>query len=274
MLKRCTILLILLCLLPGAASAGGVLAGAGVADQYDLAMAAFYLEDYAGAASLFARAGNFQDAKKWGYYCSAINSVLSGGDLSGAQVRFELLAAQNFQQAADWAKYCKARAYEEQRIPSRASELYATILVHDSIERYLKCLNRSGALESAQSVRKRLSGVNLPVKDLYETGMAYYYLEEYASAADYFCLAGNYENARQWYCYCAAITLVTRSSLTDAQALFSLLDAQAFAPAAQWVTYCRAREYEQMHLNSSAVELYRTIFIYDSSERYLKLLGK
>lgn len=261
------------------ASATGLIDSVDVAAAFETAMALFYLEDYTNAAEQFSQAGNYNDAKKWQYYCQAISDVLkpsaSEADLASAQARFDLLAGQGFQQAEAWAAYCKGREYEQYRMLSQAGEIYSKILVHDSIERYLNCKNCSGVLESVQSVRNRYIGVDLPVQELYETAMAYYYLEDYGSAADFFCLAGNYKDSRQWRCYCTAINVIMNNgSLTEGTMLFSLLYKQGFDAAGQWTTYCKAREYEQMHNYSKAVELYKGIFVYDSSERYLALLGK
>ena len=234
----------LLLLTTGSAGAAGVLAGSGVADHYDTGMACFYLEQYQSAVQHFRSAGNYQDAKKWAYYCEAIHMVMTA---SGSQ------------------------ALEQ----AQARELYAAILVHDSIERCLACSGRTSLLESADAVRRRRGNASLPASDLYETGMNYYFLENYATAADYFCLAGNYSDARQWRCFCTAVELVTANgSISDAQILFDLLEAQGFAAAKDWVVYCRAREYESMRLHSNAISLYKTIFVHDSSERYLQLSNK
>lgn len=268
----------LLLLTTGSAGAAGVLAGSGVADHYDTGMACFYLEQYQSAVQHFRSAGNYQDAKKWAYYCEAIHMVMTASGsqaLEQAQARFELLAAQHFEQAAQWASYCKARSYEQLQMKAQARELYAAILVHDSIERCLACSGRTSLLESADAVRRRRGNASLPASDLYETGMNYYFLENYATAADYFCLAGNYSDARQWRCFCTAVGLVTANgSISDAQILFDLLEAQGFAAAKDWVVYCRAREYESMRLHSNAISLYKTIFVHDSSERYLQLSNK
>lgn len=264
----------LLLLTTGSAGAAGVLAGSGVADQYDAGMACFYLEQYQSAVQRFRSAGNYQDAKKWAYYCEAIHMVQTASDdkaLARAQARFELLGAQGFQQSAQWATYCKARAYEQLPNPGKARELYATILVHDSIERYLACSGRGSLLEGADAVRRRRGDAALPASDLYETGLNYYFLENYAAAADFFCLAGNYSDARQWRCFCTAVGLIQAGNLADATLLFNLLDAQGFAGAKEWAEYCRAREYESLRLYPQALALYQNIFVYDSSERYLQL---
>lgn len=281
MLRRTTALFLVLLLLPVAAFASsGSLTGVGIADSYDSGMDFFALEDYSKAARCFEAACNFKDAKKWMYYCQAISSVVECNEqdvnaMSAAQARFELLAAQSFENAAQWAQYCKARAYEANAMTNDARALYATIVVHDSIERYLACLNKTGVLESAEAVRKRLANqASGSAGDFYQMGMDLYYLEDYRPAADYFCLAGNYQDARMWRCYCAAVALVTEQDrLEDGKVLFDLLSSQGFEAAKPWQTYCAARDYEQMSFVKQAAELYKTIFVYDSSDRYLKLLG-
>ena len=271
-------MLILLCvLMPFQASATMVAADLSVADSYETGMACFYLEDYSTAVAYFSQAGNYKDAKKWNYYCQAIDLILqdepSIEKLEHAKIRFDLLAAHEFQDADQWATYCKARQFEAQKLQAAAEELYVTILVHDSIERYLACQNRSNLLNAVFVDEVRMKYASLPAVELYETAINFYYLEEYNYAADCFFLAGNYSDARKWRCFCTAISLIiNHDQVSDAQILFDLLSRQNFPDAQAWLTYCKAREYENMQFTANAIELYKTAFVYDSSERYLNLL--
>lgn len=273
--------ILILLLIPGMAlAAGGSLSGMGIADRYEMGMDLFYLEDYDQAAEYFAAVGNYRDAKMWAYYCQAIDAVIDSKttyskDLEGAQARFELLAAQSFEDAALWAQYCKGRAYENLSMVEDARKLYAKTIVHDSTERYLKLLNKGTILDSADNVRKRMASKAAGTAgELFEAGMDLYYLEDYSAAADYFCLAGNYQDARKWRGFCIAIHLVTqKDNLTDAQVLFDMLCNQGFEAAEPWLVYCKGREYEKIKYINQAIDLYRTIFVFDSSERYLRLSG-
>ena len=266
-----------LLLLP-AASFAMTLGGIGADEYYQQGMSYFHMEDYAAAASSFQQAGNYLDAKKWTYYCQAIDGVVNSTDanaLSRAAARFGLLEAHSFEQSAQWTIYCKARSYESMGIKDTAARHYEQILVHDSIERYLACVGMEQLTESAEEVRSRVDTGGMSAAELYETAMAYYYFEEYATAADYFCLAGNYSDARQWGYYCRAISLVKDGKpLENTAQLFSILNTQQFADADQWLTYCQARYREEKGMYSQAAEMYRQIFINDSSERYLSCLDK
>ena len=280
MKQWCFLFLIVSFLLGSVALAGSGLSGMGVMDCYEAGTDLFCMEDYEQAAQYFTAAGNYKDAKKWAYYCQAICIVLNCSSqdakmLNSAQIRFELLATQDFEDAAHWVQYCKARAYEAESMLQKAKELYAGIVVHDSVDRYLACMNRSGVLESAATVKGRMGYQALgTAHEMYDTGMDLFYLEDYSAAADYFCMAGNYQDARKWRCYCQAISLVTgNGNIEDAQLLFDLLVSQGFEAAQEWQVYCKARAYESSLMVSKALELYKTIFVYDSSERYLNLSG-
>lgn len=278
--KAVSLMILLLCvLMTFQASATMVTADLGAADSYEAGLACFYLEDYSTAAAYFSRAGNYKDAKKWDYYCQAIDLVLKdepGIDtLEHAKIRFDLLAAHEFQDADQWVTYCKARQFEAQRLQSAAGDLYSTIVVHDSIERYLRCRGRSDVFDAAAANGTRNKYASLPAAELYETAMNLYYLEEYDHAADTFSLAGNYSDARKWRCFCTAISLIVNAdNISDAQVLLDLLSRQEFPDAQTWLTYCKAREYESMRFTTNAIELYKAAFVYDSSERYIKLLGQ
>lgn len=250
-------------------------------EHYNAGMQAYYEQDYPAAAEYFLAAGNLQDAKQWAYYCQAIDSVVNGSgkekEILHAKARFELLAHQSFQQANQWVIYCTGRAYELKGLGRKAAdECYNKVLIHDSIERYMSCIGKSKLLESEEPVKKRMS-TPLRAKFAYEEGMLNYLYgmpEDYKKAADYFCLAGNYEDALQWRCFCLAISLVVNDdNVEDASWIFSMLSQQGFEEAEQWLSYCTARDYEKKGLKPKATDLYKTVFVHDSSERYLRLLG-
>lgn len=281
--KRICLLLSLLLLITFGTSciaAAEMFGGSQANGEYALGMDHFNNEKYAEAAACFKRAGNIADAKKWAYYCEAINSVVNGkgadDELNSAHARFTLLAKQSFQQADQWAKYCEGRARELGNL-NGADACYSQILVHDSIERYLACCKKSELIESTQSVRQRMlknEPIAPSVSYCYQTGMGEYYLENYRKAADYFCLAGNYEDARLWRYYCLAISLIIDDdAVGDAGTIFSLLEAQGFESASQWLTYCRGRELEKLNMTKEAIREYEIIFLHDSSDRYLRLKG-
>jgi len=280
-MKRWCVLLLAISMLMGSmAFASNKASGMGVVDCYEAGADLFCMEDYEQAAEYFEAAGNYKDAKKWAYYCQAISIVLNSNGrntkmLNSAQVRFEVLAAQSFEDATDWVQYCKARAFEAESMLQRAKELYATIVVHDSVERYLACLNRAGVLESTTSVRARMTHqASRTVREMYDAGMDLFYLEDYRKAADFFCMAGNYQDARKWRCFCQAAALVVENvNMEDAQVLFELLVSQGFEMAQDWQVYCKARSYESALLVPKAIELYKSVFVFDSSERYLRLSG-
>lgn len=272
------ILLLVVLLLPAGAFAGISLEGLSAHESYTLALEAFNAGDFSGAAEQFSHAGNYQDAKKWRYYSQAISDVISNtASVADAQNRFLLLSAQSFQQAGQWATYCNARSYELNGFIYDAANLYAEVLVYDSVERYLTCLGQaySGMLDSAETVRSRQRDAIGSPAALYEEAKELYRYDFYADAADYFCLAGNYSDARQWRCYCTAIDLiVSHEDIARAEVLFSLLSKHDFADASDWLIYCDARNSEASGFTSEAIDLYMQIFLHDSSERYLDLLKK
>lgn len=277
-----SLLLLSLALLCTCASAEFFSTVSTLPENFNKGMQAYYDQDYETASEYFFAAGNMQDAKLWAYYCKAIDSVVNGSgtkeELESASARFELLSHQSFQQAEQWKLYCEGRLYELKGMGDKKSTpLYSQILIHDSIERYMACFKKPYLLESEASVKKRMAGLSVSTKDAYEMGMRCYMEdkpEEYKKAADYFCLAGNYEDARQWRCFCLAISLVLNDDNTeDAGMIFKLLEQLNFTEAAPWATYCTARNYEKKGISNKALPLYQTIFIHDSSERYLRLLG-
>ena len=108
------LLLSVILLLVSATAEGGIGSGVAAKDAYEKGKESFSAEEYVEAAWWFEKAGNHEDAKKWAYYCQAIDLVINGGenDLPRAQARFELLAGQEFEQAVQWVAYCKGR-YQE-----------------------------------------------------------------------------------------------------------------------------------------------------------------
>lgn len=280
--RICLLLALLLFMTCTACAAAAEMFGGSQANgEYELGMDHFNNEKYAEAAACFKRAGNIADAKKWAYYCEAIDSVVNGkgtaNELNSAHARFALLAKQSFQQADQWAKYCEGRALEQEKLIDDAEERYSQILIHDSIERYLACCKKSDLIESTQSVRQRMlkdEPITPGASYCYQTGMGEYYLENYRKAADYFCLAGNYEDARLWRYYCLAISLIIDDdAVGNAATIFRLLEGQGFESASQWLTYCRGRELENLKMTKEAIKEYETIFLHDSSDRYLRLKG-
>lgn len=274
-------LILAVILLPSGALAASSLEGLSVQEYYDLALEAFKNGDYADAADLFGNAGNHLDARKWQFYALAIDEVIHNGSsasaMADAENRFELLAAQDFEQAAQWATYCDARSHELSGFKPDAAAKYETILIYDSIERYLACKGSAydGLLESADQVRRRVGGVSGSAAALYNEAMDLYLFGIYDDAADYFCLAGNYSDARQWRCYCKAIDLVVSDDDLDrANVLFTLLSAHDFADSADWVIYCKGRYAEAGGFTADAIKEYKKIFLHDSSERYMTLLQK
>lgn len=284
MYKRICLLLSLLLLITSCTScvaSAEMFGGSQANGEYNLGLEHFANEKYADAAACFKKAGNVSDAKKWAYYCEAIDSVVSGkgtaNELNSAHARFTLLARQSFQQADQWAKYCEGRAFEQAKLTDDAEDRYSQILIHDSIERYLACCGKSDLIESTQSVRQRMlrdEPIAPSASHCYQTGLVAYDLENYHEAADYFCLAGNYEDARLWRCYCLAISLIIDDdAVGDAATLFRLLEGQGFEAASQWLTYCRGRELENLNMTKEAIQEYEIIFLHDSSDRYLRLKG-
>lgn len=281
-LRGMLVLALILCC--ACASAEGFGTASTQLDKYNAGMEAYNGKEYAEAAAYFQSAGNLNDAKKWAYYCQAIDSVVNGKgttkELKHAQARFELLAGQSFQQADQWVTYCMGRAYELEGFTDVAAErYYGKVLVQDSLERYMNCVGKPDLLETEESVRSRTEPhiLILPKNLLYEEAMLDYMEdkpESYRRAADYFCLAGNYEDALQWRCYCLAISLIVGDdNVSDAAVLFGLLGDLGFEEAEPWIAYCTGRSYEAEGLGSKAVNYYKTIFIHDSSERYLRLKG-
>lgn len=254
--------------------------GMGAIEMYDEAMEYFYCEEYGIAADYFRKAGNYHDAKKWTYYCEAIELAmeeLAGSkELSGAAGRFEILAAQSFQDADQWLIYLKGREYEMRSMTKPAAEEYAKVLIHDSVQRYLSCNGKPDLLKGQEQSINELAWANelpadLSAEEYFSEGMDAYYFEEYELAAMCFSAAGNYQNAKEWFCYTHAVSLVIDDdNIEDASLLFRLLSNRSFQNAEDWVIYLKARDYESIN-KKAAMDLYKSIFIYDSSERYLKL---
>lgn len=246
-------------------------------DAYQAGAQAYENKEYADAAVYFEAAGNHRDALMWAFYCQAISLIIDGegteAEIERASARFELLAEQSFQQAEQWAQYCKGREWEFTAIP-QASICYSSILVHDSLERYLRCNGKSDLLETEAALRARVDGADIRLRGeaAYEVAVDYYDGGDYAEASSYFWLAGNYADAPLWRFYCQAIQLVEQNEIEDAFIIFDLLVAQGFAAAESWSVYCEAREWEAQG-SPKAENLYKTIFVYDSAERYLRLKG-
>lgn len=256
-------------------------------NAYIAGVQAYEGQEYADAAVYFEAAGNHEDAQLWAFYCQAIimmqDAEATQQKIASAQARFELLEAQSFQQAAQWVKYCKGRDFEKTGVPSQAIENYATILVDDSLERYLICKGKSGLLENEDTLRSRIDPADQRIQGeaAYNVAMDYYDGKDYATASSYFWKAGNHEDAQLWRFFCQAIQLVVReedepeatvAEVKDAAIIFDLLVNQGFEAARQWSLYCDGREFETS-VPSRAIEYYKTIFVYDSAERYLRLKG-
>lgn len=273
-MKRAVLFVLVFIMITSIAQAD-VLANLPLKDYYDEGLEYFYIEEYDLAAKYFKSAGNLLDSKKWAYYCEAIQSImqdtLSASELRDAQARFELLAEQSFRDAEQWVKYCVGRDLENEGYIPQAAERYGSILVHDSIERYFACEGKPNLLEKESDVRsRRLS--NDSTMSYYDAGEDAYFHEDYQQAADYFCLAGNFEDARKWRCYCMAISLIENNDdVENAYAIFKLLRNLGFSNAADWCIYCTARDYEDYKSYDKALNEYKKIFLHDSSERYLKL---
>ncbi len=246
-------------------------------DAYLAGAQAYENKEYADAAVYFEAAGNHADAQMWAFYCQAISLILDGEgtteELNRAQVRFELLAGQAFQQAAQWVQYCKGREWEL-TVRHNATACYSSILVHDSLERYLICQDKGGLIESEEELRARVNGSDIRLRGeaAYEAAMDYYDGGDYAEAAAYFWLAGNYADAPLWRFFCQAIQLVEQDEIENAYVIFGMLVTQGFAAAEPWRVYCEARQWETS-VEENAKKLYKTIFVYDSAERYLRLKG-
>lgn len=251
-------------------------------EYYETGMVYFQSRDYAGAARHFGSAGNYQDAKKWAYYCEAIDYMIHNSSnvdaLEEAYNRFVLLDNLGFEDAGQWAVYCTGRQYEILNNPSRAAAAYAQICVHDSMERYLACENGSNYLvqrnDAARSEAEARFGsiAGMNGKDLYNRGMNLYNLGEYLLAADFFYLAGNYQDAKKWRYYCEAVYLMTTektSSMNQAHIMFSVLEQQEFENVDAWLMYLKGRSFEADGNWKKAKEYYGQIFVYDSAERYL-----
>lgn len=239
---------------------------------------AYLSRNYVEAVEFFRMAGNHKDARLWMYYCEAIDMVVNGDGsehtLAAAKVRFELLETHEFHQAGQWASYCKGRLYELDKMPKSARECYEQILVYDSVEHYLICLNQPDLLKNEDELRSRVEPADLHMRGepAYEVAVEFYEAEDYETAAAYFWLAGNYEDAVLWRCYCQAIALVTvEDDYSHADVLFKLLASQGFAQAEQWSLYCQGREYEKDNVGKKAVTCYQQALVHDSFERYLRL---
>lgn len=248
-------------------------------DNYEDGLNAYNTGNYRAAADSFRAAGNYQDAKKWVYYCEAIDLIRPEMTLEALQEpadRFELLSSLAFQDAAQWYQYCEGREYEQRGSRKLAEEKYSTILVSDSIERFFACKGKPDLLDSQETVRQRMQPyLTLIASDLYANGIRQYITannrSEYQKAADFFCLAGNYQDARQWHCYCLGIQFVMNDDIASASVIFKLLSNFDFQQATDWFTYCEARELEASSSTLKAQEYYKRIFIHDSSDRYMKL---
>jgi len=282
-------LLLAVFLLPLGACADFALSGISPHDSYTMATDAFKAGHYLEAIQLFSDAANFQDAKKWLFYCQAIHDVITYNStpdvIANAGKRFQLLSAQSFEQADQWATYCTARSYDLDGYTYDAAAKYAEVVVYNSIERYLACMGSeySNLLESQETVQKRHHDAGTVRAELYKEAKAAYDIGRYAYAADYFCLAGDYSDARQWRCYCTAINLIVSHKDTDpeeivladvarARVLFSLLSKHHFADSADWLIYCTARRSEADGYAADALKQYESIFLHDSPIRYLELL--
>jgi len=276
-MKRIVSALILLFLLAPCALSEGF----GVMELYDEGMESFYMQDYAEAAACFRKAGNYSDAKKWAYYCEALqlvmNSKCGSKQWIEAEARITLLEAQSFRDTDQWALYIKGKEYEASGYKSEAAGYYGKILIHDSLERYLTCVGKPQLLktrsESLKNLEKNLDAdLFMSAQELYQEGMDAYYFEEYAMAADYFAAAGNYMDAGRWCCFTQAISLILEDdNLSDANALFRLLQGIGFEKADDWLTYIKGREFEKEGYYPNALGCYSSIMIYDSSERYVDL---
>lgn len=252
-------------------------------ENYETGVVYYQSREYGKAAQYFHAAGNYKDAKKWAYYCEAIDDMIRNGNdyssMEEAYNRFVLLDNLEFMDAGQWAEYCKGRQYEMINNPSKAAAVYAGICVHDSMERYLACKNGSAYLQQRGAAARQgaetagfgsISGMN--GQELYERGMYLYNLGEYRLAADFFCLAGNYQDANKWRYYCEAVYLMTTEITADmdqAHAMFSVLEQQKFENVDEWILYLKGRSYEADGNWKKAREYYGQIFVYDSAERYL-----
>ena len=176
-------------------------------DAYLAGTQAYENKEYADAAVYFEAAGNHADAQMWAFYCQAIclmmNDEATKREIARAQARFELLEAQSFQQAAQWVTYCKGREWEL-TVRHNATACYSSILVHDSLERYLRCNGKSDLLETEAALRARMDGADIRLSGdaAYEVAMDYYDGGDYAEASSYFWLAGNYADAPLWRFFC------------------------------------------------------------------------
>ncbi|MBR2054332.1 MAG: hypothetical protein IJ968_05495 [Clostridia bacterium] len=254
-------------------------------ENYETGMVCFQSREYGKAAQYFHDAGNYKDAKKWAYYCEAIDDMICNSNdyhaLEEAFNRFVLLDNLEFRDAGQWAEYCRGRQYEIMNNPTRAASVYAGICVHDSMERYLACKDGSDYLQKrSQEARQEaenagfgsVSGMN--GQELYERGMYLYNLGEYQLAADFFCLAGNYQDANKWRYYCEAVYLMTTeqaAAMDQAHAMFSVLEQQEFENVDEWILYLKGRSYEADRNWKKARECYGQVFVYDSAERYLNV---
>ena len=274
-------LLLLLTLLLGVSSAHSEMLDDVVTQmEYEQGKMYFNQENYTKAAEHFELARNYEDAKKWLFYCQAIHSVAKNdvplATLDEAYAMFGLLAAHHFEQAEQWAIYCEGRIYELKKMKTDAADAYSRVLVDNSIDRYLALKNKAALLEPVDTVRQRVNLDNiLPNSEAYyQAGDDAWTLDQYAIAADYFCLAGNYEDARQRRCLCLAITMVKKKNIEDAAVIFKLLASLGNEEAAQWYTYCEGRDYESRKMYVDAIEKYKSIFLLDSPTRYLDLCKK
>lgn len=262
----------------------GVAAGEGMApmELYDEGMESYYMENYEAAAEYFGKAGNYQDARKWAYYCEAILLVMNGKctqeEIFDAEARFTLLANQSFRDADQWLNYTKGREWQDfVNNKEEAKSCYITTMVLDSLERYMECCGKADLLKTrpeSLSDLEKYEGETavLSVEEYYDKGMEAYYFEEYALAADYFTAAGNYMDARQWRCFTLAISLVTQyDNLSDAEDLFESLTALGFRNADEWCIYIDGRNYEAGSSWQKACGCYESIMVYDSCERFLQL---
>ncbi len=277
-------LIIVFSLITSVATAEGILGDYSVQENFETAKFMYEMEEYAEAAQYFEKAGNFNDAKRWKYYCQAIDETLKVEPSAAIPfltiAKFELLSAQNFEQASQWLIYCEGRNFESKRFANQALDCYQQIIIHDSIERFLKLAKREASLKNRDEVIQELvvqaGDISLfSSTDLFEFGTLYYNLEQYDLAADFFCAAGNFPEARIWRIYCEAISLIMNdNNINDAEALLSILSKLNFDKSNEWLSYCLARKYEDKMLWSPALDEYQKIFVFDSSERYISLIAK
>lgn len=105
----------------------------------------------------------------------------------------------------------------------------------------------------------------------YESGMVYYQARDYAAALSAFQEAPGYKDSEKWILYMRALVSIQENDIALAAALLEPLAEREFEQAAQWLTYCFARDAQAIGNYYYARGLYKTIDVGDSLDRYLEM---